>query len=433
MTLTRADIIKRGVLRMGGHAGSISSGTATAAVLGGLIDFSGDDSAFWGWHLFMLDAATEADRERIVTAWDDSIGAASFLARSDVIYSSEGFILSPDYSLDEYRQALNKALRDTKRTYRYVMPLIPGVSTYDLSSLSWLEGADDIDKILVSLSPNMLHNEEFDYWQAGSALAPDGWTLSGSGASVARSSSSIFSSYAATVTRASADATLYQDTPLSLVQFLVRSSSAPLPIVSAGAWVTTTTADIARIGIYNGSATTYSSYVTTTSGVPTWLSTTYQTTATDTALRLVGSVDTSAGSATFHRMILTQLSDLPGQLQDYGSKSYSETEPYSVVRNIGGWPKVELSQDYGYGQLVIYARRPFTELTADTDVVPDQYADALVSGMLRWLTDAEKPNQDRTRLDRIRGEEAAKWARANKKFIDKPVQPPPTQVRVGGA
>ena len=89
--------------------------------------------------------------------------------------------------------------------------------------------------------------------------------------------------------------------------------------------------------------------------------------------------------------------------------------------------------DYGYGQLIIHSRRPFAEMSADTDVVEDQYADMLLSGYLRFLTDSMKPNQDRTRLDRIRGEEAAKWTRANKKVISKPVEKPQAQVRVGGA
>ena len=434
MTLTREDLIGRGVETMGGHIGSISSGTSTAAVLGGLIDSTGDDAAFVGWKLFMLDAATEADRERIVTRWDDSTGTAHFSkARSDTTYTSESFILAPpEYSLVEYRSALNKALRQTKRSYQYRLPLIPGIADYSLDRLTWLEGADDIDEVFVGMSPNMLHNEDFEFWDAGSSSAPDGWTLAGSGATVARASTGIRSPYAATVTRASNDATLYQDVPAALVQYLTRSTSAPLPEVSYGAWVTSSTASIARIGAYNGSSTDWSSYYTLSSGVPVFLEGTYQTTATDTALRLVCSVDTTNGSATFHAAVLTHITDLPDQLKDKGSKSYMEHKPYVVQRNRGGWPVIELSDNNDYGQLIIHCRRPFPVMSADTDVVEDQYGDALVAGMLRWLTDPFKLNEDRTRPDRIRGEQAAMWARATKKFVEKPVQPPPTQTRVGG-
>jgi hypothetical protein len=191
VTVTRAELIRRGVLRMGGRAGSISSGTATAAVLGGLIGTTGDDAYYANHHLFMLDAATEADKERLVTGWNDAAGTASFNTRADTTYTSETYLLSPDYTLDEYRRALNMALRQSKRTYRYVMPLVPNFDDYHLSALSWLEGADDVDAVFVGQSTNMLHNEDFEFWQNGSALAPDSWTLAGSGAAVARASTGI--------------------------------------------------------------------------------------------------------------------------------------------------------------------------------------------------------------------------------------------------
>jgi hypothetical protein len=225
---------------------------------------------------------------------------------------------------------------------------------------------------------------------------------------------------------------LYQDMPLVLVQHLVRSANAPLPIVSFGAWVTSSTASIARVGVYNGSSTTWSSYHTG-NGVPQFLESTYQTAAADTALRFVCSVDTTNGAGSFHAAILDSRHDISQQLKDRGSKAYHEYPAKVVRRNVGGVPVVELGHDHGYGQLIIHSRRAFPEMTADTDVVEDQYADMLVAGMLRWLTDAQKPSEDRTRLDRIRAEEGAKWARALKKNISKPVQPPVGQVRVGGA
>ena len=432
MTVTRATLIARAAERLGGHSGNIASGSATTAVLTGLAGVTNDDSMYVGWHLFMFEAATEADRERVVTTWAASTGTATFATRADTTFTSETYCLVPDYSLDEFRQALNLALRQSKRTYRYVLPTIPGVTNYGLSALSWLEGSDDIDAVWTGSSPNMLHNEDFSFWQNGSALAPDGWTLAGSGATIARSATGIRSPYSASVTRASADATLYQDVPLSLVQFLCRSTSAPLPLVSSGAWVTSTTASIARVGVYNGSATSWSSYYTLTSGVPVFLESTYQTTATDTALRLVLSVDTTAGTASFHSAVLARVS-MPDVLKDGGSDAYYSREIYATPRNVGGVPVVDVPQGTGQGQLITFSRRQFPEMTADTDVVEDQYADALQAGLLRWLLDSMKPNQDRTRLDRIRGEEAAKWTRAVKKFTSKPVAGKPYRVTVMGA
>lgn len=435
MTVARSELIERAAIRLGGRAGTLSftAGVSTRATLAGMNGNSNDDSMYVGWHLFMLDAENETDRERVVTSWDAAQGIAGWeIARTDTTSTAENFILVPDYSLPEFHEALNKALRESKRTYRYVLPLVPGMNRYSLDRLSWLEGADDIDAVFWSSAPNMLHNEDFTFWQSGSSSAPDGWTLAGTGATVARATTGIRSPYAVTVTRASADATLYQDAPLSLVQHLTRSASAPLPTVSGGAWVTSSTANIARVGIYNGSSTAWSAYYTLSSGVPVFLESTYQTTATDTALRLVLSVDTSAGSATFHAAALSHLSAIPDQLQDRGSQAYREHEAFTVQRNVGGLPVIDLLNHPGYGQLVIHSRRAFAEMSADTDVVEDQHADMLTAGLLRWLTDMQKPNQDRTRLDRIRAEEAGKWARALKKNVSKPVESPPYRVSVGG-
>ena len=447
VTVTRATLIQKMALRLGGHYGTLSftSGVSNRAVLNGQVGTSNDDSFYVGWHLFMLDAANESDRERTITLWDASTGTAGWeVARTDTTSHSETYIIaSPDFSLDDYRQAINKALVTAKRSARYVLPTVPGIMDYSLDRLTWLEGADDIDDITLGQSPNWLHNEDFEFWQNGSALAPDGWTLAGSGASVARSSTGIRSPYAASVTRASVDATLYQDIPPALVQYLVRSTSAPLPVLSFGAWVTSSTASIARVGIYNGSSTTWSSYHTGT-GVPQFLSSTYQTTATDTAIRFVCSVDTSAGTSAFHATVLVPQASLPAQMKDRGSKSYDEFLPMNRVRNTGDWPVVELASDPGYRQLIVTSRRPFPTMTVsaasatmdstgDTETVENQYGDAIIAWALRWMMDAEVPNVDRTRLDRIRGEEANKATRATQKFISKPVQPPVTSVRIGGA
>ena len=434
MAVARSKLIERAALRLGGRAGTLTStaGVSTAAVLNGLVDTTGDDSMFVGWHLFMLDAASEADRERVVLTWDDSTGTATFKARADTTWTGEDYILVADYSLDEFRQALNMALRQSKRSYRSVFPTVPSVRRYSLAGLSWLEGADDVDAVWTAGSPNLLHNEDFEFWQDGAASAPDSWTLAGASATVARSATGIRSPYGATVTRAGTDATLYQDIPSALVQYLTRAVDAPLPLVSFGAWVACATASIARVGVYNGSTTAWSSYHTG-SGVLQFLQSTYQTTATDTALRLVFSVDTTNGAGTIHAGVLSREATVSDQLRDRGSHAYSEREVNALKRNVGGVPVIDLASAPAQGQIVVTSRRPFPEMDADTDTVEDQYADTLQAGLLRWLLDAVKPNQDRTRLDGIRGEEAAKWARALKKNIDKPVEKPLARALVGGA
>lgn len=436
MTISRIELITRALRRIGAQTGAISSGTGTTAVLSGLIGTTGDDNAYKADRLMMLEAANETDKERLITTWADSTGTATFATRTDTTYTSENYILVPreDYTLLECRNALLKALRFTRRMYRQVIPLVPNLNIYPLSQCAWIEGAGDVLGAFVTYSPNMLHNEDMALWQNGASLAPDGWTLAGSGATVARSATGIRSNYAATVTRVTNDATLYQSLSPQLVQWLTRRQGVVFTPIQAGAWVVTSTAAVARVGIYNGSTTTWSSYASGTSGLPQWLSVSYTPTATDTDCRLVYSVDTTDAAATFHAGVLMQGSTLPQQLKDEGSQSYPELDSFMTRRNVGGWPAIELpAYPAQFGQLIVYTLRPFPDMTADTDVVDDQYGRVLVAGLVRFLVEASKPNQDRSRLDQVMKEEAAVWTREMTKLISLPVVPSPQQALVQGA
>lgn len=433
MVVTRAQIISRGARRIGARTGTISSGTATTAVLSGLVNTTGDDSEFQADRLFMLDAANETDKERFINIWEDASGTAHFDTRADDNYTAETYVVSKrqDYTLSEYRDALNVANRETRRTYRYVIPLHQGQTLIPLSGLDFLIGGDDIDKVWVSQSPNLLHNEDIGLWHNGDSAAPDGFTVAGTGALLERQTAGFRSAYGVELTRVSNDATLYQDIPAWITQYLTRSQNAPLTQLSAGAWVTCSTASRARIGIYNGSTTTYGSYHTGT-GEPQFLEAEYTPTATITGLRFVLSVDTGDDFATLWWAGLVANEDFPQALRDLGSAGYDEHEVAYHVRNLGGVPAIELREPAD-GQLVVYTRREFPQMDADTDEVDDQYARALEAGMLSKLLEVRKPNQDRTRLDVILEEERRIWTRLTKNFVSLPVPEPHYRAEIRSA
>src|SRR5690554_5083331 len=137
--VTRKDLIRLAATRLGGRNGTVLSGSGTTLVLGGLIGTTGDDHAYKGDLLFLLDAASELDRERLITTWDDAAGRATVPVRSTSSPANESYILVSrnDYTLAEYRSALNQALTKTPRSYRSVIPLVPGQEFYPLNSLSW--------------------------------------------------------------------------------------------------------------------------------------------------------------------------------------------------------------------------------------------------------------------------------------------------------
>jgi hypothetical protein len=101
---------------------------------------------------------------------------------------------------------------------------------------------------------NLVTNGNMEQWSAGASAAPDGFTLTGTGATIARSSTKRQGLYSALVTYGSSDAYLYQDY-LDFTRFQGEN-------ITAGVYVLCSTAAIARITISDGVGSTSSSYHT---------------------------------------------------------------------------------------------------------------------------------------------------------------------------
>jgi hypothetical protein len=430
---TRAALITSVAKRLGAITGNVGTNAATSAVLPELINTTGDDNAYDGHRLIFPAAANEASKQTIISGWVDLTGAATFASRTAT--ASEPYILlsRADYTLGEFRAALTEALTHSKRSYRYVIPAIPGEHFYNLAALDWLAGAGDVDAVYLSGSPNLLHNEDYGTWQQGADAAPDGWTLAGSGATIARSTASQRGGYAVTVTRVGNDCTLTQNLPPALVQYLTRGGGT-LPILRAGQWVTASVASRARVGITSTAAgvttVTYSSYHTGGS-VPEWLEVSLQLTAAMTALGIVGAVGTGDTAATFSGAVLTTGdAAINDTLKHYGSGAYREQRVPKLVRNVGGAPVVELQSAPTGGQVIVYCRRQFADVATDSEIIDDQYARVLEAGLAVFLLQNIKPGVDRTRYDRVLKEETPIWTRALSTLTDLPVPAPLERVEV---
>ena len=425
----RATLIQTVARMMGAQVGVIGTSSTTTAVLQGLINTTGDDQAYVNSRIIFPNAADEASRQTLITAWDDSSGTATYLARTDT--KSEAYIVMDrrDYVYSEFKEALDDALELSRRSYRQVIPALSGERHYNLSSLDWLEGAGDVDEVFVSESPIMLHNEDFSLWDNGPALAPAGWTLAGTGATIAQSSATQRGDYAATVTRVGNDATLTQSLSTPLVQHLTRSGIA-LQTLRAGAWVTATVADRARVGIYDGATTTWSSEHSG-SGYPEWLEASVTLTDTMTELQMVCSVHTGNTSATFSGAVFVPGTNaISTTLKNKGSEAYREYQLPEVTRNVGGAPVVELQTPIGSGQLVVYCRRKIGTVTTDTQVIDNQYERVLEAGLAVMLLVNIKAGVDRSRYDRILDEQTPIWTRALATVTDLPVQAPLNQIQI---
>lgn len=111
----------------------------------------------------------------------------------------------------------------------------------------------DLDYRLLAF--NMMINGGMYYWQRGTTLAPDAWTIENAalGATVARESSikkvGLYSAKTIGIMQ------LTQALPSEFVLAMESGHT-----ISVGVYSRTSTADIARIGVYNGITTTWSDY-----------------------------------------------------------------------------------------------------------------------------------------------------------------------------
>jgi len=128
-----------------------------------------------------------------------------------------------------------------------------------------------------TVNPTNLGN--FDLWSAGTTSAPDGWSLSGGGATIAREGTiKKIGSYSAAITRNTSNPSLWQDchTEKGIDYWKGRT-------VTLSCWSYATVANRLRIYIYDGITTTLSSYHT---GDSTWQLLTVTKTISDSATRL---------------------------------------------------------------------------------------------------------------------------------------------------
>lgn len=432
MTLTtRLTLLQRAAPYLGGYVGNVTSGTATTAVLEGLVGALNDDDLNDDL-LGMPDAATAADQVRIVSDFTGTTGTATFATRADTTYTSETFFTIPrnTWTLQELRQAVSTALRETKRTYRYVVPTRDDEREYQLVALAWLRNADDVDGVQYRPSPNMIFNADFSHWHSGTTTAPDGWTLAGSSATIARSTTfASFGSYVAQVTRSGADATLTSDLPYQLAKQLIDD----LATVAIKVRCTASAASRVRVGINDGTTTTYSDYHSG-DGEPEDLTVSVTLTAAASKVQTVLSVDTGDTMGSFDFAPMVEGSSVGDDLWRGGDAGYTPQEIRHEVLNVGsGVPVLQLGSSLSRkGQLIVITRRPFADLTSDS-ASTEAPEDVITAKVIYELASLRKTGMDQARMTELRATWGRSYAQLAKGLIDKPPQRPQTQTVVRGA
>lgn len=149
---------------------------------------------------------------------------------------------------------------------------------------------------MTGLDRNILWNGDMEGWANGASSAPDYWTLTGSGATVAREASTIVDfSYSAAVTRVGNDCYLTQS---YAVPVTYRSKT-----ITLGAWVYATVASRVRIAVYDSGGNTNSSYHSGGSAWE-WIEVSHTVDASATSLSVRLEVNTGNTTGYFDTVIL---------------------------------------------------------------------------------------------------------------------------------
>ncbi len=393
---TRLSIIQQVVRRLGGKTGDItaSGSSATTAILAGLIDLTGDDDAWKHAQLFMPEAATDADRSRVVTAWDDSAGKATFITRADTDYASETYMLIArgDPSKAAYEAAVDEKLSYTRFAATNVFPTVEQQRQYWLGALSWVRGEDDVLAVFERSSPDLVDNGNFALWGDGSSSAPTRWTATT--ATIARNSVRsnperiTRGAYGLSLTGSGATGTLDFDLAPELVRQLRGSALTITADVVAGA-VTE------LIGIVDDDGTTTDAH--TGGGSSETLSAT-RTIASDTTrirFRLQ-----AASSVTGHFDHVRSNAGTSIASESDAAASALRYLPHEI-RSAGGVAYIEVSTPTARGsQIVVFTAMPYPALTSDSDTTdcPDA---VIVPGLLEQIAQTMWKHKDRTRWDRL--------------------------------
>lgn len=440
--VTRTNLYPRLAQELGGETGSISSGTATTAVLAGLVGTHEDDY-FNGDLLIMPDAANAGDRERVITDWTGSTGTATWGgARTDTTYTSETFFILPAelaFTLTRIQDAIDEVLRETRQTVRNILPTIDGAIFYPLSRFGWIRGAGDVSKVWYRASPNLLDNSSFEVWDAGPGSStitanPTSWTLAGAGGIIYRAiTNAARGRFASQIVRAGTNLTLTQSIGLlnqQLAKPTDETAAITRDITVRAIGISTVTSGL-RIQIDDGSGQTNGTYLAANTFDR--FTATRTLAAAATLLDIIIQINTTDHTARVDHVVAVEGTTIPQTLIDYGDEGYALQDVQSAVINMGGVPTVALVTSQGRGgQIVIESRMPYPALTADA-LESDAFAALVEHGTLFKMASKFHVNRDQTKFLELRARHGAAYSRLAELVIDIPPKQPMPSVVVTGA
>lgn len=344
-----------------------------------------------GYFICRPDAATAAaaDRVRRVT----SQSAPSTLTHNQTNYtdttvtSEQAELLAYDPYLFDY--AIDVTLGRTRRLDRSRIPSRQSTNRYWLGDMDWIEQPSHIAKVTFSDDPILNQNRYFEKWNSydsSGILKPDSWTLAGSGATMARSTTANRrGTSTVAITRAGTDCTLLNT--VGLLENGVTGDSLRGKTVYAVGVCQSAVASQMRLRVTDGVDTTNSSYHTG-GGTLEELTVTHTVNAAATTLQVGFSVETSN----------TVCYAEEGYAYENGGADANRQDAFYEHEVEPGWDQgngtlaIILPQMGRSGSFFIYSQRPYPRLdstrllamTHDADVI-DAPAPLIAAGAIARL------------------------------------------------
>lgn len=201
-----------------GRVEAIASLTTANVIVSALAAGTIGAGKFANKWLLRPDTATTADRLRLTTSTGYN-AATGTLTHGGAVYA-DTTATGESVEIHEHEpflldNAIQAALRGTRFLDRTYVPTTQS-QRYSLAGLSWIADPSDVVKVKKFNVPVLSNNRSFEKWNGYSSgsLVPDGWTLAGSGATFARSSTARLGAYSLSVTRSGADATVSVTLPI---------------------------------------------------------------------------------------------------------------------------------------------------------------------------------------------------------------------------
>lgn len=350
-----------------GRVEDIASLTTTTVVVNALATGTVNPEKFIRKWLLRAEGAA-ADRVRMSSNFSSSTGTLTHAGAnySDTTATNEKIEIHEHepYIVD---QAINVELGRLMRIDREIIPATAG-HWYYLDDLDWIHEPGDVQKVAWSAYNGLCRNADLQKYNTISstgAMQPDAWTLAGSGATMARSTTQTYRApYSLAITRAGTDCTVSQKVGL-LVTGVDGDELANSKTVTAFARVWASAASTVRVQLYdevNASIIASSSYH---SGGSDWEELATAETALSTSidgLTVQVSVETNDGT-----VYVARLDAVRGGLTDAvrrGNFEEYEVDPRPYFDQ-GSGPLRMYLDGRSNGQYVVYSYRPYPEFNAD--------------------------------------------------------------------